>query len=147
VTFLGISSFNPRLDSGWAVISVAVFSTAPSESLTVRLSLGGIHQARRLCQLFLIGLVVWLVRAMGNVYYSTSGALTKVIKEKPMENISSLIPFLIPIVLLQLGLMVFALVDLMRRERTKGPKWVWALVIIFVNLIGPIVYLVAGREE
>ena len=64
-----------------------------------------------------------------------------------MENIRSLIPFLIPIVLLQLGLMVFALVDLIRRERTKGPKWVWALVIIFVNLIGPIVYLVAGREE
>ncbi len=64
-----------------------------------------------------------------------------------MENISSLIPFLIPIVLLQLGLMVFTLVDLIRRERTKGPKWVWALVIIFVNLIGPIVYLVVGREE
>ena len=64
-----------------------------------------------------------------------------------MENISSLIPFLIPIVLLQLGLMTFALVDLIRRERAKGPKWVWALVIIFVNLIGPIVYLVIGREE
>ena len=64
-----------------------------------------------------------------------------------MENISSLIPFLIPIILLQLGLMVFALADLIRRERTKGPKWVWALVVIFVNLIGPIVYLVAGREE
>ena len=64
-----------------------------------------------------------------------------------MENISSLVPFLIPIVLLQLGLMVFTLVDLIRRERTKGPKWVWALVIIFVNLIGPIVYLVVGREE
>ena len=64
-----------------------------------------------------------------------------------MENINSLIPFLIPIVMLQLGLMVFTLVDLMHRERTKGPKWVWALIIIFVNLIGPIVYLVAGREE
>ncbi len=64
-----------------------------------------------------------------------------------MENINSLIPFLIPIVLLQLGLMAFALVDLIRRERTKGPKWVWALVIIFVNLIGPIIYLVIGREE
>jgi hypothetical protein len=64
-----------------------------------------------------------------------------------MENISSLIPFLIPIVLLQLGLMAFALVDLIRRERTKGPKWVWAFVIIFVNLIGPIVYLIVGREE
>jgi hypothetical protein len=64
-----------------------------------------------------------------------------------MENISSLIPLLIPIVLLQIGLMAFALVDLNRRERTKGPKWIWALVIIFVNLIGPIVYLVIGREE
>jgi len=64
-----------------------------------------------------------------------------------MENISSLIPLLIPIVLLQIGLMAFALVDLNRRERTKGPKWVWALVIIFINLIGPIIYLTIGREE
>jgi hypothetical protein len=64
-----------------------------------------------------------------------------------MENISSLIPFLIPIVVLQLGLMAFTLVDLNRRERTKGPKWVWALVIIFVNLIGPFIYLAIGREE
>jgi len=64
-----------------------------------------------------------------------------------MENIGSLIPFLIPIVLLQLGLMVFALVDLIRRERTKGPKWIWALVVVFVNLIGPVIYLVVGREE
>ena len=64
-----------------------------------------------------------------------------------MENIRSLIPFLIPIVLLQLGLMVIALLDLNRRERTKGPKWVWVLVIIFVNLIGSVVYLVVGREE
>ena len=64
-----------------------------------------------------------------------------------MENIRSLIPFLIPIILLVLGLMVFALSDLIRRERTKGPKWVWAIVIIFVNFIGPILYLVIGREE
>jgi hypothetical protein len=78
---------------------------------------------------------------------AVAGALTKVIKEKSMENISSIIPFLIPIILLQFGLMVFALTDLIRRERTKGPKWIWALVIIFVNLIGPVIYLVAGREE
>lgn len=64
-----------------------------------------------------------------------------------MENISSLIPFLIPIVLLQLGLIVFALKDLIHRERTNGPKWVWALIIILVNLIGPIIYLIFGREE
>jgi hypothetical protein len=64
-----------------------------------------------------------------------------------MDNFRSLIPFLIPIVLLQLGLMAYCLIDLARRERTKGPKWAWALVIIFVNLIGPVIYLVVGREE
>ena len=64
-----------------------------------------------------------------------------------MENWHQWIPLLIPIVLLQLGLMVLALLDLARRERTKGPKWAWALAIVFINFIGPIVYLVAGREE
>jgi hypothetical protein len=62
-------------------------------------------------------------------------------------QISQWIPFLIPIILLQLGLMIVALVDLIRRERTRGPKWAWALVIVLVNFIGPIVYFVVGREE
>jgi len=64
-----------------------------------------------------------------------------------MEDFSQWLPLLVPILLLQLGLMAFALVDLVRRERTKGPKWAWALVILFVNFIGPILYLVLGREE
>lgn len=63
------------------------------------------------------------------------------------EDLRALIPFLVPLVLLQLGLMVFALLDLARRARTRGPKWAWALVIIFVNLIGPVVYFIFGREE
>ncbi len=57
------------------------------------------------------------------------------------------IPLLIPVVLIELGLMVAALVDLVRRTQTRGPKWAWALVIILINFIGPIVYFVAGRKE
>jgi hypothetical protein len=57
------------------------------------------------------------------------------------------IPLLIPVLIIQLGLMISALVDLVRREQTHGPKWVWALVILFVNYIGPIIYFVAGRKE
>ena len=64
-----------------------------------------------------------------------------------MDQIRELLPFLIPILILQLALMVFALVDLVRRERTKGPKWLWALIIVFVNLIGPILYFIIGRED
>lgn len=64
-----------------------------------------------------------------------------------MDTLSELLPFLIPVILLQIALMVVALVDLVRRERTRGPKWAWALVIVFFNLIGPVVYLLFGREE
>lgn len=63
------------------------------------------------------------------------------------NTIMSYLPLLIPVVLVELGLLIFALVDLLRRERTKGPKWLWAVLIIFVQIIGPVIYLLAGREE
>jgi hypothetical protein len=60
-----------------------------------------------------------------------------------------IIALLAPIVIIQLGLMIAALIDLERPERRVrgGNKLVWALVIFFVNVIGPIIYFVAGREE
>jgi hypothetical protein len=54
----------------------------------------------------------------------------------------------IPLLLIQLGLIVWALVDLTKRERVKGgSKVVWVLVILLLEFIGPIVYLAWGREE
>ncbi len=64
-----------------------------------------------------------------------------------METIRDYLPFLIPVILLQLALMVFALVDLIRREKTRGPKWMWAIIIVVGELLGPILYLLFGREE
>lgn len=67
-----------------------------------------------------------------------------------MENIALLkqwLPLLVPVIILEFGLMIAALVDLIRREKTKGPKWVWILVIVLVNLFGPIIYFLVGREE
>lgn len=63
------------------------------------------------------------------------------------EELSRYIPFLIPVILLQLVLLGVALLDLARRERTRGPKIVWLVVILAINLIGPIIYLIFGREE
>lgn len=63
------------------------------------------------------------------------------------ETFSRFIPYLIPVIILQLVLLVVALLDLARRERTRGPKIIWLVVIIAVNLLGPIIYLLFGREE
>lgn len=57
-------------------------------------------------------------------------------------------PLLIPIVLINYVLVIAALVDLFRRERVLGNrKWVWAVLILFIQYIGPIVYFVLGRKE
>jgi hypothetical protein len=64
-----------------------------------------------------------------------------------MEELIKYIPYLIPVVVVQLILMIVALLDLLKRENTRGPKWVWLLVILFVNLFGPIIYFLFGREN
>jgi len=52
-----------------------------------------------------------------------------------------------PIFIIQLILLVVALIDLTKIIETNGPKWIWALVIIFFSFVGPIVYFIVGRKQ
>lgn len=52
-----------------------------------------------------------------------------------------------PILGIQLLLMVIALVSCIREEKTNGPKWLWILVILFINILGPVLYFVIGRRN
>jgi hypothetical protein len=56
---------------------------------------------------------------------------------------------LLPIVVIEIGLIVFALRDLLRPERrVRGEsKLMWGLLIVFISLLGPILYLTVGRLE
>ena len=67
----------------------------------------------------------------------------------PDLTTQQVIALLVPIALIQLGLIVAALYDLEKEERRVrgGSKLVWVLIIVFVNLIGPIVYFAVGRED
>jgi len=65
-----------------------------------------------------------------------------------LETLKEALPFLITLLVIELGLMVFALVDLARRQVVKGgQKWPWVLVIVLLGIIGPIFYLLVGREQ
>lgn len=64
------------------------------------------------------------------------------------SEIREIIPLLIPLVVIQLGLIVIALRDLKNRKRVAGGnKLVWGLVIVLIHYIGPILYLTIGRKE
>ena len=62
-------------------------------------------------------------------------------------DLSTLIPLLIPILVIQIGLQIYALVDLYRQPKVRGQKWIWVLVIILGEILGPIIYLVFGRKD
>jgi hypothetical protein len=66
---------------------------------------------------------------------------------KEMETVIQMLPYMAPLITLGAVLLGVALVDLVKRKRvTGGNKVIWAL-IIFIQIIGPVIYLIAGRKE
>jgi hypothetical protein len=61
---------------------------------------------------------------------------------------AAIVAILLPLIILQLILLIAALYDLTRPgRRVRGDsKVVWALIVIFVSTIGPILYFLVGRE-
>ncbi|MCK5154839.1 MAG: PLDc N-terminal domain-containing protein [Spirochaetales bacterium] len=55
---------------------------------------------------------------------------------------------LVPLVSIELILKLVCFLDWRKREVFRGlDRWVWLIVFLLVNLIGPIVYLAYGRSE
>jgi hypothetical protein len=64
------------------------------------------------------------------------------------QTIIDALPWVIPLIILELVLLVIAVVDIVRREYvTGGNKVVWLIVVIIINFIGPIIYFIFGRRE
>lgn len=63
------------------------------------------------------------------------------------EVLLDALPYLIPLLILELGLMIFALVDLINRQSVRGDKAMWVALIIFIGIIGPIIYFIFGRQK
>lgn len=63
-------------------------------------------------------------------------------------NEATILLLLLPIIVVEIALIVFALRDLVRPERrVRGDsKLLWGIVIVLFQVIGPILYFVVGRE-
>ena len=61
----------------------------------------------------------------------------------------TVILLIVPLIVLELGLLAFAIVDLLKTDRAVrgGSKGLWAVIIVFVNVIGPILYFLVGRVD
>jgi hypothetical protein len=64
-------------------------------------------------------------------------------------NTGQILLLILPIIVVELALLGLAIRDLLRAERhvRGGNKALWALVILFVSLVGPIIYFAIGRDD
>lgn len=68
------------------------------------------------------------------------------------QDIQTLVLLVSPILLVQLGIAIYSLMDLRKRTHVRGRRWVWALVLILSafavpsGLIAAALYLVWGRH-
>jgi hypothetical protein len=50
-----------------------------------------------------------------------------------------------PFIVIEGILLIVALIDWAKTDRFNGPKWMWFFIIIFINILGPILYFIFGR--
>lgn len=65
-----------------------------------------------------------------------------------MEQLLSYLPLILPIFVIELALAITALVHVVRHPHYKfGSRPVWIILVLFVQIIGPIVYFIFGKGE
>lgn len=67
---------------------------------------------------------------------------------KNFEDLKEYLPFIIPLLVLQLGLMLAALISILKHKEYKtGNRALWVILSLFVSIIGPILYFVLGKTD
>ena len=65
-----------------------------------------------------------------------------------LQNLSAMMPLLIPAAIFELVLDLIAIIHLIRHPKPKNLNvWAWGAIILFISTIGPILYLLIGRGE
>ncbi|HDR7783414.1 MULTISPECIES: PLD nuclease N-terminal domain-containing protein [Bacillus] len=62
-------------------------------------------------------------------------------------DIMAFLPIILPVIAVGALLVFIALIDLYRNRKTRKNVFAWTLIIIFVNVLGPILYFVIGRKD
>lgn len=65
-----------------------------------------------------------------------------------MDKLMEMLPFLIPLVIVQYGLLGYAVYHILSHENYKrGNRTMWLIIAIVLNFVGPISYFLLGKEE
>jgi hypothetical protein len=62
-------------------------------------------------------------------------------------DISQILVLVTPLIALQLGLQVFCLIKIFKQGTENLNKIAWAIIVVLVNLFGPLAFLLFGRKK
>lgn len=63
------------------------------------------------------------------------------------ELTTEMILMLLPVIAIQLGLAVYCIVKIFKEGVANLNKWFWLAICLFVNLLGPMLFLLIGRRK
>ncbi|MCL2593131.1 MAG: PLDc N-terminal domain-containing protein [Defluviitaleaceae bacterium] len=62
------------------------------------------------------------------------------------ETIVSLLPVLIPILIISWGLIAGCIISIVRKKMPFRDVWHWVLIVLLLDLVGPILYFAVGSK-
>lgn len=77
-----------------------------------------------------------------------SPLLKKIKEEIDVDLLKEYLPFLIPLIIIQIGLATSALIHIFKHPNYRfGNRALWIIVVLFVNILGPVLYFILGRGD
>lgn len=66
-----------------------------------------------------------------------------------LNQLKDMLPFLIPIIVVELGLLIYVIRHILTHEHYKrGNRALWLVIsIVLCSFVGPILYLLLGKED
>ena len=65
-----------------------------------------------------------------------------------MQSFTEFLPFVIPLLIIELLLAITALVHILKHPNYRfGNRTIWIFIVLLIQIIGPVVYFIFGRGE
>lgn len=65
-----------------------------------------------------------------------------------LETLKEYLPFLVPLIIFQFILAITALVHVLKNPKYRfGNRTMWIFIVLFIQIIGPVIYFALGRGE
>ncbi|MBL1229797.1 PLDc_N domain-containing protein [Enterococcus sp. BWB1-3] len=65
-----------------------------------------------------------------------------------MDELMNYLPYLAPYLVVSLTLSIVALIHVIKHRNYRfGNVWIWSILVLFFQIIGPIAYFLIGKGE